>query len=100
MLDELNTEKQAGKSNARQVSASSQAALDTKGEVAAIPVKHQAMESSSSEEKEQGDGKSRAIADQENAKPSVATTPEESEDTRFDFGGLPDRNLKKNLGCG
>lgn len=21
-------------------------------------------------------------------------------DERFDFGGLPDRNLKKNLGCG
>jgi hypothetical protein len=27
--------------------------------------------------------------------------PEPSEDTekKFDFGGLPDRNLKKNLGC-
>ncbi len=26
--------------------------------------------------------------------------PEENKDERFDFGGLPQRDLKKNLGCG
>jgi len=26
--------------------------------------------------------------------------PAEEADDRFDFGGLPNRNLKKNLGCG
>jgi hypothetical protein len=26
--------------------------------------------------------------------------PEETKDDRFDFGGLPTRDLKKNLGCG
>lgn len=26
--------------------------------------------------------------------------PEAEKDNAFDFGGLPDRNLKKNLGCG
>lgn len=26
--------------------------------------------------------------------------PEAEKDNGFDFGGLPDRNLKKNLGCG
>lgn len=25
---------------------------------------------------------------------------EAEKDSSFDFGGLPDRNLKKNLGCG
>lgn len=25
---------------------------------------------------------------------------EAEKDSAFDFGGLPDRNLKKNLGCG
>ncbi len=32
-------------------------------------------------------------------KPSVVPLPKEHED-RFDFGGLPEINLKKNLGCG
>jgi hypothetical protein len=27
-------------------------------------------------------------------------TPEEEKTKTMDFGGLPDRNLKKNLGCG
>jgi hypothetical protein len=34
---------------------------------------------------------------------SEKTTPEpedEGDNPRFDFGGLPNRNLKKNLGCG
>ncbi|MCW5912439.1 MAG: hypothetical protein KIT62_15330 [Cyclobacteriaceae bacterium] len=26
--------------------------------------------------------------------------PVDTKDDRFDFGGLPDINLKKNLGCG
>ena len=27
-------------------------------------------------------------------------TPAPEKDESFDYGGLPDRNLKKNLGCG
>jgi hypothetical protein len=39
------------------------------------------------------------------AKSTVKTIPQEpiwsaDEDKPFDFGGLPDRDLKKNLGCG
>jgi hypothetical protein len=32
----------------------------------------------------------------------VAKAPSETADSekQFDFGGIPDRNLKKNLGCG
>lgn len=26
--------------------------------------------------------------------------PQDEEDKPFDFGGIPERNLKKNLGCG
>jgi len=35
-------------------------------------------------------------------KPKDKTVSAESNETedRIDFGGLPDRNLKKNLGCG
>ena len=38
-------------------------------------------------------------------KPTVKPTEQEpkrsvDEDRPFDFGGLPDRDLKKNLGCG
>ena len=29
-----------------------------------------------------------------------ANDPEPGEEKKFDFGGLPDRDLKKNLGCG
>jgi hypothetical protein len=32
-------------------------------------------------------------------KPSLLPLPKEQDD-RFDFGGLPEINLKKNLGCG
>lgn len=32
--------------------------------------------------------------------PSTKTPRLEEEEKRFDFGGLPDRDLKKNLGCG
>jgi len=32
-------------------------------------------------------------------KPNVEPTPEEKEKP-FDFGGIPERDLKKNLGCG
>jgi hypothetical protein len=28
------------------------------------------------------------------------STPVEKQDNKFDFGGLPERDLKKNLGCG
>jgi hypothetical protein len=34
-----------------------------------------------------------------NAKPSESPKKDEREEKLFDFGGLPDRNLKKNLGC-
>jgi len=34
-------------------------------------------------------------------KPKPPTTPpDETSDDRFNFGGLPQRDLKKNLGCG
>ena len=34
-------------------------------------------------------------------KPRPAPTPtDENKDGRFDFGGVPQRDLKKNLGCG
>jgi hypothetical protein len=35
----------------------------------------------------------------EKTKP-VPPPPVETKDERFDFGGLPQRDLKKNLGCG
>jgi hypothetical protein len=39
----------------------------------------------------------------EKAEPASATPPpqqEQPEEKPFDFGGLPARDLKKNLGCG
>ena len=33
-------------------------------------------------------------------KPAVLTTAKETTENPFDFGGLPNRDLKKNLGCG
>jgi hypothetical protein len=33
-------------------------------------------------------------------KPVVTSAAEEATENPFDFGGLPDRDLKKNLGCG
>lgn len=38
----------------------------------------------------------------EKDKPEKKQPPEKEaeKDDAFDFGGLPDRNLKKNLGCG
>jgi hypothetical protein len=30
----------------------------------------------------------------------IASAPVPAHEKPFDFGGLPDRNLKKNLGCG
>ncbi|HTF16968.1 MAG TPA: hypothetical protein VK658_02785 [Chryseolinea sp.] len=32
--------------------------------------------------------------------PSESSQDSDEESKPFDFGGLPDRNLKKNLGCG
>jgi hypothetical protein len=41
--------------------------------------------------------KSKAVKEKvKQAQPLV----EETKDERFDFGGLPQRDLKKNLGCG
>lgn len=33
-------------------------------------------------------------------KKKIAPPVENAKEDIFDFGGLPDRNLKKNLGCG
>jgi hypothetical protein len=33
-------------------------------------------------------------------KPTLPSTQESHEEKPFDFGGLPNRDLKKNLGCG
>jgi hypothetical protein len=33
-------------------------------------------------------------------KPSTEETQSEKSENQFDFGGLPQRDLKKNLGCG
>lgn len=41
--------------------------------------------------------------DKKKAKPKekkITSPPAPAKDESFDFGGLPDRNLKKNLGCG
>jgi hypothetical protein len=43
--------------------------------------------------------KKKAKPAKEKAKQAPAQ-PEETKDERFDFGGLPQRDLKKNLGCG
>ncbi len=43
------------------------------------------------------------VSKKQNIKPTEKKQPPEQEavkDSAFDFGGLPDRNLKKNLGCG
>jgi len=34
------------------------------------------------------------------AAPKEPVMPPDDDDKPFDFGGLPDRDLKKNLGCG
>ncbi|HEU5293041.1 MAG TPA: hypothetical protein VFU05_20490 [Cyclobacteriaceae bacterium] len=34
------------------------------------------------------------------AEKKIISPPAQEKDESFDFGGLPDRNLKKNLGCG
>jgi len=41
--------------------------------------------------------KTKSIKESEKKLPPV---PTENKDERFDFGGLPSRDLKKNLGCG
>ena len=33
-------------------------------------------------------------------KPEPRVAPEDEKENPFDFGGLPKRDLKKNLGCG
>jgi len=56
-------------------------------------------------------GKEKSIDDQKQVEkekaPAAEPTPapeeirnDDDEDNGFDFGGLPNRNLKKNLGCG
>lgn len=43
--------------------------------------------------------KKKPLTPKEEQKEGTTDHPEESEDP-FDFGGLPKRDLKKNLGCG
>ncbi|RAW03076.1 hypothetical protein [Pseudochryseolinea flava] len=58
-------------------------------------------------EKEEKDGKNeekkdlvRADDKPENASENKSQDEKSDDERRFDFGGIPDRNLKKNLGCG
>ena len=46
--------------------------------------------------------KEKGVDDHARKKEKKFTVPQESfqEEKPFDFGGLPDRDLKKNLGCG
>jgi hypothetical protein len=45
--------------------------------------------------------KTKKAADKATVKPASQEPPRSiDEDKPFDFGGLPDRDLKKNLGCG
>lgn len=49
-------------------------------------------------EKKKHKKKSKAVEDE---KPKTAVVPPNyDEEKPFDFGGLPSRDLKKNLGCG
>ncbi len=45
--------------------------------------------------------KTKKTADKSTAKPTPQETIRSADDDKpFDFGGLPNRDLKKNLGCG
>lgn len=45
--------------------------------------------------------KSKLNAEKEKPKPDVQQHVQENDESNpFDFGGLPNRDLKKNLGCG
>jgi len=44
--------------------------------------------------------KKAAKPDQKGGKPAAPIKSNEADENPFDFGGLPDRDLKKNLGCG
>ena len=48
--------------------------------------------------------KKKKVVKKDDQAPKTAPKPEESvikeEEKPFDFGGLPQRDLKKNLGCG
>ena len=40
------------------------------------------------------------VKDQSLQSKDPGISQEDKDESRLDFGGLPDRNLKKNLGCG
>jgi len=44
--------------------------------------------------------KSKKAKSKEVVKPQHPPVPPEEKENPFDFGGLPKRDLKKNLGCG
>jgi hypothetical protein len=52
------------------------------------------------EEEKPAEQATRADTDPTPVAPPTEPNPESSQDEGFDFGGLPARNLKKNLGCG
>lgn len=45
-------------------------------------------------------GKKKAPKKAKDKEKKISPTEEPKKDETFDFGGLPDRSLKKNLGCG
>jgi hypothetical protein len=45
-------------------------------------------------------GKKKASKKAKEKEKKAGQVAEPEKDQTFDFGGLPDRNLKKNLGCG
>lgn len=45
-------------------------------------------------------GKKKASKKKVNKEKKINPVEVPEKDETFDFGGLPDRNLKKNLGCG
>jgi len=45
-------------------------------------------------------GKKKAPKKAKEKEKKTSQVIEQDKDQTFDFGGLPDRNLKKNLGCG
>jgi hypothetical protein len=45
-------------------------------------------------------GKKKASKKANDKEKKTTAAAEPKKDETFDFGGLPDRNLKKNLGCG
>jgi len=50
--------------------------------------------------RKQQKSKTKAIPKEVTARPVSPTEQKKEPENTFDFGGLPNRDLKKNLGCG